>query len=72
MYIALRVLGVLLVLQGVGGIIDHLGGSLWFGLFVVNRSGLFGGIEIYANLVLAVLGAALTFAASTLATGSRK
>jgi hypothetical protein len=51
--------GVLMVLQGAGGIIDHLGGSLWWGLFVVNRSGLFPGYEIFANCILATLGVVL-------------
>lgn len=52
-------IGVLMVLQGAGGIIDHLGGSLWLGLFVVNRSGLFHGYEIFANCILATLGVVL-------------
>ncbi|HEX4251857.1 MAG TPA: hypothetical protein VH008_28625 [Pseudonocardia sp.] len=51
--------GVLMVLQGAGGIVDHLGGSLWLGLFVVNRSGLFHGYEIFVNCILATLGVVL-------------
>jgi hypothetical protein len=59
----LGALGVLMVLQGTGGILDHLGARPWFGLILINRSGLFGGYEIYANLVLAALGIAVIAAA---------
>jgi hypothetical protein len=67
----LEALGVLMVLQGAGGIIDHLGGKLWLGLFAINRSGWFTGHEIFVNAVLATLGVVLIAAASR-TTGQRR
>ncbi|WP_028927810.1 hypothetical protein [Pseudonocardia acaciae] len=67
MRVLLRVLGVLMVLQGAGGVVDHLGGSHWLGPFLINRTGLFDGYELYANLVLGALGVAVVAAASSAA-----
>jgi hypothetical protein len=64
--------GVLIVLQGAGGIVDHFGGSLWLRLFVINRSGLFAGYEIFANCILATLGVVLIAAVSRSSSGRRQ
>jgi hypothetical protein len=60
----LEALGVLIVLQGAGGIIDQLGARLWLGLFAIDRSGWFTGHEIFANAILATLGVVLIAAVS--------
>ncbi|GAB2582985.1 hypothetical protein GCM10027168_14590 [Streptomyces capparidis] len=51
--------GFALVLQGVGGLVDHL----WGGFFVVDLLPFTEGLEVFANLVLAVLGGAVATAA---------
>lgn len=69
----LQIVGVTLVLQGAAGAVDHLAGGLGFGaLGWLNRSGLFDGYQVFANVVLAVLGAALVFGAERVAEGGRK
>ncbi|WP_216215833.1 hypothetical protein [Amycolatopsis aidingensis] len=63
-------LGLYLVLAGISGTIDHLAAQPLLGAvlnvfnrFVIPRIGLLSGYEIYANLSLAVLGAAVLVAA---------
>jgi hypothetical protein len=67
---AIQLLGVVLFLQGVSGAIDHLAVQPFMGLFlnlfnrvVIPRVGFLTGYELFANLTLAVLGAALVVAA---------
>jgi hypothetical protein len=67
---AIQLLGVVLLLQGVSGAIDHLAVQPFMGLFlnlfnrvVIPRVGFLTGYELLANLTLAVLGAALVVAA---------
>jgi len=67
-----ELLGVLMVMQGAGGIIDQLGGRLWHGLFAINWSGWFTGYEIFANGILAVLGMALIVAVTRGVSGHRE
>ena len=67
-----ELLGVLMVIQGAGGIIDQLGGRLWYGLFAINWSGWFTGYEIFANGILAVLGMALIVAVTRGVSGHRE
>ncbi|QLE70841.1 hypothetical protein FGW37_03815 [Streptomyces rectiverticillatus] len=53
--------GVILVLQGLGGVVHGLTG--WFHYWVVVRYlGFLDGYEMYASIVLAVIGAALVIA----------
>jgi hypothetical protein len=59
----MQVLGVVMILQGVSGAIDHLAVQPFFGplldffnRFVVPRVDLLAGYELFANLILAVLG----------------
>lgn len=66
----IQLLGVVLFLQGVSGAIDHLAVQPFMGLFlnlfnrvVIPRVGFLTGYELFANLTLAVLGAALVVAA---------
>jgi len=58
-----QLLGIVMVLQGVSGAIDHLAVQPFFGpllnffnRFVVPRVDLLAGYELFANLILAVLG----------------
>jgi hypothetical protein len=67
---AIQLLGVVLLLQGVSGAIDHLAVQPFMGLFlnlfnrvVIPRVGFLTGYELLANLTVAVLGAALVVAA---------
>jgi hypothetical protein len=54
--------GAILLVQGVAGLLHHVLG--WFGSWaVVRHLGFLEGYEIFANLVLVVLGAALVVAA---------
>ncbi|MFF4417338.1 hypothetical protein ACFYY8_32845 [Streptosporangium sp. NPDC001559] len=57
----LRILGSVCVVQAVGGVISELGGpgSLGREWFLVHRVGLLEGYEIFACIVLGVLGPAL-------------
>ncbi|GAB3476193.1 hypothetical protein [Amycolatopsis cihanbeyliensis] len=66
----LQVLGLYLVLAGISGTIDYLAGQPLLGAvlnvfnrFVIPRIDLLAGYEIYANLSLAVFGAAVLAAA---------
>ncbi|GGL19076.1 hypothetical protein [Planomonospora parontospora] len=66
----IQTLGVLLVLQGVSGTIDQVAVQPFMSPFlnffnrvVVERVDFFAGYEIYANLILAVLGVVVVVAA---------
>jgi hypothetical protein len=66
----IQLLGIVMVLQGVSGAIDHLAVQPFFGpllnLFnraVVPRVDLLAGYELFANLILAVLGVVVVIAA---------
>ncbi|MFB9890616.1 hypothetical protein [Planobispora takensis] len=66
----LRMAGIVMLVQGVSGTIDQLAvqpflGPIlnFFNRFVVERVALLEGYEIFANLVMAFLGAAVTVAA---------
>ncbi|GAA3835709.1 hypothetical protein GCM10022226_66650 [Sphaerisporangium flaviroseum] len=66
----LQLLGVVMVLQGVSGAIDHLAVQPFMGAFlnlfhrvIVSRLDFLTGYELYANLILAILGAVLVIAA---------
>lgn len=65
----IQLFGVLLVLSGISGVIDHLAVQPIFGFlnffnrFVIPRVDILQGYEIYANLSLAVLGAVIVLAA---------
>ncbi|MFF5204771.1 hypothetical protein [Streptosporangium sp. NPDC000396] len=63
MKIILEVVGTICVIQAVGGMINNLfhGGPRWF---LVNHIGFLHGYEIFASIVLGVLGLALFAAAS--------
>ena len=63
---SIQVLGLVLVLQGISGAIDHLAAQPFFGLFlnlfnrvVIPRVAFLSGYELLANLTLAALGLAL-------------
>jgi hypothetical protein len=65
-----QLVGLFLVLQGVSGTIDHLAHQPFFGVvlnlfnrFVVPSVDALAGYELYANLSLVVLGAAVVVAA---------
>ena len=67
---ALQLLGIFMVLQGVSGAIDHLAVQPFFGpvlnlfnRFVVSRVDALAGYELFANLILAVLGIVVVAAA---------
>ncbi len=62
----IRLLGLLMVCQGVSGAIDHLGVQPFMGAFlnlfnrvIVSRLDFLAGYELFANLLLAALGAIL-------------
>jgi hypothetical protein len=62
----IRLLGIVMVLQGISGAIDHLAVQPFLGFFlnlfnrfVVSRVELLDGYELLANLLLAALGAAV-------------
>ncbi|MFD7013748.1 hypothetical protein [Streptomyces sp. NPDC059928] len=58
----LEVAGVVLLVQGVGGLLHEWTG--WFGLWtVVHRPDALAGHEIFASVVLAVAGVAVLIAA---------
>ncbi|WP_329462357.1 hypothetical protein [Streptomyces sp. NBC_01431] len=58
----LEVAGVVLLVQGVGGLLHEWTG--WFGLWtVVHRPNALAGHEIFASVVLAVAGVAVLIAA---------
>ncbi|MFC5147755.1 hypothetical protein [Streptomyces aureoversilis] len=57
-------IGVILVLQGLGGVVHGLTG--WFHYWVVVRYlGFLDGYEMYASIVLAVIGTALVIASDS-------
>ncbi|WP_113704905.1 hypothetical protein [Nonomuraea lactucae] len=67
---ALRFLGFVMILEGVSGTVDQIAVQPFMGVvlnafnrFVVDRVAFFDGYEIFANLVLAVLGVAVVVAA---------
>ncbi|MFI7444610.1 hypothetical protein [Nonomuraea indica] len=67
---AIRLLGVLMILEGVSGTIDEIAVQPFMGVvlnafnrLVVHRVSLFEGYEVFANLALAVLGVAVAVAA---------
>ncbi|MFG3438145.1 hypothetical protein ACGF0J_12970 [Nonomuraea sp. NPDC047897] len=67
---AIRLLGILMILEGVSGTIDEIAVQPFMGIvlnafnrLVVNRVALFEGYEVFANLALAVLGIAVVVAA---------
>lgn len=66
----LQAFGIILFLQGVSGAVDHLAVQPFFGVFlnlfnrvIIPRLGFLTGYELYANLVLAVLGIVVVLAA---------
>ncbi|MEV7966932.1 hypothetical protein AB0O34_13245 [Sphaerisporangium sp. NPDC088356] len=66
----LQLLGMILILEGVSGTIDHLAVQPFFSLLlnffnrvVIPRVDFLTGYELYANLSLAVLGLVLVIAA---------
>lgn len=69
----IQLAGLLLVLSGISGAIDHLAVQPIFGFLnlfnrlVIPRVDFLRGYEIYANLSLAVLGAVVIFAAERVA-----
>jgi hypothetical protein len=67
---AIQLLGIVLVLQGVSGAIDHLAVQPFFGpllnffnRFILPRVDALAGYELLANLGLAALGAMVVIAA---------
>lgn len=60
---ASQLLGMVMVLQGVGGAVDQLGVRLWGGLFLAKHLEFLAGYEIFANVVLAVVGVVVVVAA---------
>jgi uncharacterized membrane protein YraQ (UPF0718 family) len=65
-----QLVGLVMVLQGVSGTIDQLAVQPFMGVllnafnrYVVNKWDVFEGREIFANLVVAILGAVLIIAA---------
>jgi hypothetical protein len=65
-----QLLGIVMLLQGVSGTIDHLAVQPFMGLFlnffnrfVIPRVDVLAGYELFANLTLAVLGIVVTVAA---------
>ncbi len=65
-----QLLGLLMILQGVSGAIDHVARQPFFGIFlnlynrlVVSRVDFLAGYELFANLILAVLGVVVIVAA---------
>jgi hypothetical protein len=65
-----QLVGVVMVLQGVSGAIDHVARQPIFGIFlnvynrlVVQRLDFLAGYELYANLILAILGVVVIVAA---------
>ncbi|MQA88123.1 MAG: hypothetical protein GEV03_26765 [Streptosporangiales bacterium] len=67
-----QVLGVVMVLQGVGGIVGRLFFPLPDGLFVVTYLPFLAGYEIFANLVMAVLGVVMLVAADRTSRGAAR
>jgi hypothetical protein len=66
----IQLLGIVMILQGISGAIDHLAVQPFFGpllnLFnrvVIPRVDLLAGYELFANLILAVLGVVVVIAA---------
>ena len=68
----IQLLGIVMVLQGVSGAIDHLAIQPFFGpllnffnRFVVPRVDVLTGYELFANLILAVIGVVVVIAAES-------
>jgi hypothetical protein len=66
----IQLLGIVMVLQGVSGAIDHLAVQPFFGpllnffnRFILPRVDVLAGHELFANLILAVLGVVVVIAA---------
>lgn len=74
MKVFLEVIGWVLLLQGLGGVINKLLG--WWGwahdLLIVNRLPLLRGYEIFAAIVIGVLGLALLSAAESAKSRARQ
>lgn len=73
-----QLVGVVLVLQGVSGAIDDLAVQPFLGIFlnlfnrvVLPRLGFLAGYELFANLILAVLGVVVVVAADGLRGAAR-
>lgn len=69
---AIQLLGIVMVLQGISGAIDHLAVQPFFGMFlntfnrvIVPRVDFLAGYELFANLILAVLGVVVVIAAES-------
>jgi hypothetical protein len=67
----IQLLGIVMVLQGLSGAIDHLAVQPFFGLFlnffnrvIIPRLDVLTGYELFANLSLAVLGAIVVITAA--------
>lgn len=70
MHKTIQLLGVVMVLQGVSGAIDHLAVQPFLGAFlnlfnraILPRLGFLTGYELFANLTLAALGVVVVVAA---------
>ncbi|MER7499371.1 hypothetical protein AB0L05_28595 [Nonomuraea pusilla] len=68
---AMKLLGLLMLLEGISGALDHVAVQPFFGIvlnafnrLVVERVSAFEGVEVFANLSLAALGAAVMIAAA--------
>jgi hypothetical protein len=66
----IQLLGIVMVLQGISGAIDHLAAQPFFGLFlnffnrvILPRLDALTGYELFANLILAALGVVVVIAA---------
>ncbi len=67
----MKLLGLLMLLEGISGALDHVAVQPFFGFvlnafnrLVVERVSAFEGVEVFANLSLAALGAAVMIAAA--------
>jgi hypothetical protein len=66
---SIRLLGIVMILQGLSGAVDHLAVQPLFGLFlnffnrvILPRLDFLTGYELFANLILATLGGAVVLA----------
>jgi hypothetical protein len=66
---SIRLLGIVMILQGLSGAVDHLAAQPFFGLFlnffnrvILPRLDFLTGYELFANLILAILGGAVVLA----------
>jgi hypothetical protein len=70
---SLQLVGIVMILQGLSGAIDHLAAQPFFGFFlnlfnrvVLPRLGFLDGYELFANLILAILGGIVVVATDRL------